>query len=185
MTDDGMSSEESGFNLAEEILVAFQFLTQDYGFRIRQVNREWPCWVRYESENVFVFVVDERMHYDLNVSVGQRKAFHTHEFGYSIQSIMEAAEAPVPRELWNFQTSSDEVARKFLRRLASYLQEYGHPALGGDRPSTSGLKSNKLSKTVNGFLIFKQRAYAGGHKRHGKRRNIGGHRNSTARLPYI
>jgi hypothetical protein len=142
MTDDGTSNKDRGFNLEDEILAEFEFLTEDYGFRVRQVNREWPCWVRYESEKVFVFVADERMHYDLYVSVGLLETtFHTHERSYSIQNIMEVAEAAVPSELWSFQTSSNEVARKLLHRIADYLRENGRPALEGDAAFYKQLES--------------------------------------------
>lgn len=134
MATAGTWDKERGFNLADEILAAFLFLTEEYGFRVGEVHRDWPCWVRYVSKRAFVFVSDERMHYDLTVNVRLRgNLVHPDEPGYTLDDILDTAEAPVPQELRQFQTGSDEIAKKFLRRMAEYLKEYGRPALEGDR----------------------------------------------------
>jgi hypothetical protein len=134
MSDPDAPQENDTFDLVAEILSAFDFLIKEYGFRVAQMEADWPSWVRYESRKTFVWVGDERMHYDLTVAVGLRATlWRPEDYGYSIQEVLEAADAPVPRELQNFQTSSDVIARKFLYRMAGYLKEYGRLALLGDR----------------------------------------------------
>ena len=71
--DDGTFRRmQLGFSL--EVLSAFQFLTQDYGFKCVKND---VTFVRYESESTFVNIYHGRRSYELGVEIGKLEKYWT------------------------------------------------------------------------------------------------------------
>lgn len=123
------SLDRSSLGFTEEVLSAFNFLIEEYGFRCVKAE---PTFVRYESPRVFVNIYHGRSSYELGVEIGQLAGATNQEEPFSISEVIELAGAQEETGYTFFQASTAERIRRFVPKLAEYVRKYAAAALIGD-----------------------------------------------------
>jgi len=120
--------ENLGFR--EEVLSAFSFLVNEYGFRVVE---DTSTFVKYESTNVFVNVYHGRSSYVLGFEIGQiRDLSNRNEVIYSLGDILDLLGKRQEERYTFFQASTNERVKEYVLKLALLVRKYGKGFLHGE-----------------------------------------------------
>ena len=124
------SEKDRGYlSFTQEVLTDFNFLIKEYGFRCVKTEL---TFVRYESEHVFVNVYHGRSSYELGVEIGRLSKYPEQEESFAIGEIMELLGVRENEGFTFYQASTAERVKKFLPKLAQYVEKFAGEALQGN-----------------------------------------------------
>ena len=127
---DDRTSSRMQLGFSSEVLSAFQFLTQDYGFKCVKND---VTFVRYESESTFVNIYHGRRSYELGVEIGKlEKDPNIPENWYTIGEIMDFVGVRKDLKFTFFQSRDKDQIKILLKRLAEYVKNYAGDILNGN-----------------------------------------------------
>jgi hypothetical protein len=124
------SSDRVQLGFTTEVLSAFHFLTQDYGFKCVKTD---VTFVRYESRSIFANIYHGRRSYELGVEIGKlEKDPNVPENWYTIGEIMDFAGVRKDLKFTFFQSSNKDQIKILLKRLAEFVKNYAGEILNGN-----------------------------------------------------
>jgi hypothetical protein len=136
MSDDELRSKRLRLGFVEEVLSAFHFLTNEYGFRCVEANSDVlngrGASVRYESTSVFVVLTFDYLRSELEVYIGRLARKRRQEQGYSLDVIAEYAGLKRGPGHTYFQASTEEEVKRTVRKLAGLVRTYADSILRDD-----------------------------------------------------
>jgi hypothetical protein len=143
-------SDRTQLGFTEAVLAAFDFLTNQYGFRVKRIE---PTFVRYESPLVFVNIYHGRASYELGVQIGRlADDLSQEESAFSLADILDLNGAQDETCHALLQASTPETINKSVPLLASQIRRHAAPVLRGDPDVLAQLadvqskKSDQLAK---------------------------------------
>jgi hypothetical protein len=138
-----VNREVLGFK--EEVLAAFGFLIDEYGFRV--VEQE-PTRVRFESPLVFLNVYHGRSSSELGLEVGQlEKRSSQLQSRYYLSDILDLIGKAQEEGYTFFQASTQERVKKYIAQLAELVKKHAKNVLKGDSAVFENLRSIQARKS--------------------------------------
>jgi hypothetical protein len=131
------SIDRSKLRFAEEVQVAFDFLTTDHNFRCVSVE---PTFVRYESDRVFINIYHGRSSYELGTEIGLLNAAEGTGQSYPLSALIDLVDSEEGNRYRNFIATTPDLVKVGVKKLSETFKKYAEDILRGNPAVFAKLK---------------------------------------------